>query len=386
MCLAAAPASASPAQAGSTDGRATMEAVILDVTVNGVRGGEPVLLLKDAGGRLYAPREALTRWRIRLGEPGFTQEGIAYYPLSGGSGLVSKIVEADQTLHLTADARLLEPTSFSYQATHPGPMTPSAVGGFLNYDLLGLVADGGVMLSGAVELGMFTPFGVGVSNFVGQWRGKHARLTRLDTSWTWDDPARLRSVRIGDSISRGGVGGAPLRFGGIQLSRDFAVQPGFVTLPLPSLAGSAAVPSIVDVYVNNVLADSRGVPPGPFQITGVPVVTGGGEVQLVVRDLLGREVLLSQSYYTGGELLRRGLRDYSYEAGFLRRDFGRRSNDYGDFLLAATHRYGLSDKVTGELHAEATADVQIGGAGATAALPASACLRRRSCSATPLWV
>jgi outer membrane usher protein len=346
-----------------------MEPVILDVTVNGVPGGEPVLLLKDAGGRLYASREALARWRIRFAGPGFTRDGIVYYPLGGVSGLVGKLVEADQTLHLTAEARLLEPTSLSYQATDPGPMTPSAVGGFLNYDLLGMVADGEVTLSGAVELGVFTPLGVGVSNFVGRWRGKHAELTRLDTNWTWDDPARLRSFRIGDSISRGGVGGAPLRFGGIQLSRDFAVQPGFVTLPLPSVAGSAAVPSVVDVYVNNVLADSRDVPPGPFRIAGVPVATGGGEVQLVVRDLLGREVLLSQSYYTGGELLRRGLHDYSYEAGLLRHNFGRKSNDYGGILLAATHRYGFSDQFTGELHVEATADVQVGGAGATAALP-----------------
>lgn len=337
--------------------------------VNGVAGGEPVLLLKGRGDALHATEEALTRWRLKSTGTGFVHEGETYFPLIGVAGLRIELVEATQTLHLTADAGLIEATALTYQPHDPGPMTPSAVGGFLNYDLLGQLSDGDLTLNGAVELGAFTRHGVGVSSFVGKWGDARAELTRLETSWTFEDPARLRSWRVGDSITRGGVGGAPLRFGGLQLSRNFTVQPGFVTVPLPSLQGSAAVASIVDVYVNNVLTDSRHVPPGPFEITGVPVVTGGGEVQLVVRDVLGRELLVSQPYYTARELLRSGLHDYSYELGFLRQNFGRKSNDYGELLLAATHRYGFSDSVTGEVHLEATGDVQSAGAGASVVLP-----------------
>lgn len=369
LCLAAPSARAWGQPDGVAKPSHAVEAAILDVTVNGVPGGEPVLLLKGSGGQLYAPEEALNRWRLKRTGSAITHEGSVYYPLSEIPGLRLELIEATQTLLVTAEAGLLQTTAVSYQAPDPGPMTRSALGGFLNYDLLGQLSDGDVTLNGAVELGAFTPHGAAVSSFIGQWRGNQADLTRLETSWTFDDPARMRSLRVGDSISRGGVGGAPLRFGGIQLSRNFAVQPGFVTLPLPSLDGSAAVPSIVDVYVNNVLTDSRDVPPGPFEITGVPVVTGSGDVQLVVRDLLGREVLLSQSYYAAPQLLRQGLHDYSYELGFLRRNFARRSNDYGDFLLSATHRYGFSDSLTGEVHVEATADVQLAGAAASIVVP-----------------
>ena len=87
------------------------------------------------------------------------------------------------------------------------------------------------------------------------------------------------------------------------------------------------MPSVVDVYVNNTLQGSSQVAPGPFELSNIPVPSGNGTVQLVVRDLLGREVVSEQNYYASSLLLRRGLHDFSYEAGFLRRDFGRRATN-----------------------------------------------------------
>ncbi len=66
---------------------------------------------------------------------------------------------------------------------------------------------------------------------------------------------------------------------------------------MPSIAGSAALPSTVDVLINNRRGATSSVQPGPFEITDVPIVTGAGQVQLVVRDLLGRETVISQGYY-----------------------------------------------------------------------------------------
>jgi outer membrane usher protein len=179
----------------------------------------------------------------------------------------------------------------------------------------------------------------------------------------------MTSLRIGDSIMRGGVGGGPLRFGGIQWARDFSVAPTFITIPLPTLTGSAAIPSVVDVLVNNRLQAQRDVQPGPFEFTNLPVLTGAGEVQLVVRDALGRESVTTQRYYAASHMLRRGLHDFSYELGFLRDDYGFRSNDYGALAGAATHRYGLTDTLTGEVHIEATEKTQVAGAAASLALP-----------------
>lgn len=366
--LATTAAPASPGAPSSVVGGA-LEHALLTVSVNGAPAGDPIALLRGPGNSLYAPESALAAWRLgAAAAPAITRDGVRYVSLGAIPGLTLDLVEATQTLTITADPRLLGRTRLSYAPVELGEEVTSGTGAFLNYDLSGQFADRATTLGGALEAGIFTAFGVGISAFVGRWGGGGGELLRLDSNWTVDDPANKRSLRFGDSISRGGVGGGPLRFGGIQLARNFAVAPGFVTIPLPSLSGSAAVPSIVDVYVNDALRDSRDVPAGPFELVDVPIVSGNGDVQLVVRDLLGRETLYSQSYYSAPSLLRKGLHDYSYETGFLRRSFGRRSNDYGALMVSATHRYGFTDSVTGEIHAEATAAVQTAGIGGNVAV------------------
>src|SRR6185295_4742366 len=160
----------------------------------------------------------------------------------------------------------------------------------------------------------------------------------------------------------------PVRFAGIQYARNFAVQPGYITMPLPGVSGSAAIPSVVDVYVNSTLQGQQQVSPGPFELRNVPVPSGGGRVQLVIHDLLGREIVSEQSYYASAQLLRGGLHDFSWEAGFLREAFGRRSNRYGSFFASTTHRYGFSDRMTGEATAQLSKSTQMAGAAMTAIL------------------
>src|SRR3954465_6114655 len=55
-------------------------------------------------------------------------------------------------------------------------------------------------------------------------------------------------------------------------------------------------------------------------------------------------------------MLRQGLHDFSYEVGKLRHHYAVRSNDYGDWAAVATHRYGVTDWLTLEGHAEGMAD------------------------------
>lgn len=342
--------------------------VLLSVGVNGSSPGEPMMLLMGDNRTVFAPEDALKAWRLKPWRPALRRDGVDYYALNGVTGLEFAILEPIQILLITASPELLEETTVPVYARETVPMTPSATGGFLNYEAVTQLVSGKVGLDGLVEAGLFTPRGVALSNFVGHWNGRGAGLTRLETSWTHDDPERMRFLRLGDSVSRGGLGSNPVRFAGVQLARDFSTQPGFISIPLPSVSGSSEVPSLVDIYVNNTLTGTRNLPPGPFRIENIPVVTGGGEVELVVHDLLGRETLLRQNYYTAPQLLRRDLTDYSLEAGFLRRDFGRASFDYGSAMASATYRHGFSDAFTGEMHVEASPQARMGGAGATVAI------------------
>ena len=140
---------------------------------------------------------------------------------------------------------------------------------------------------------------------------------------------QLASLRLGDSISGASSWGGAVRFGGAQWATNFSLQPGFVTFPLPGISGEAALPSTVDLYVDSALRMRRQVPSGPFSIQDLPVPSGRGDARLVVRDILGREQIITQPFDTNSRLLKQGLHDYSYELGFVRRDFGIDSNNYG---------------------------------------------------------
>jgi outer membrane usher protein len=82
------------------------------------------------------------------------------------------------------------------------------------------------------------------------------------------------------------------------------------------------------------------------------MITGLRDMRLVVRDMLGREQTISQPYYASPSLLQKNLQEYSYEIGSIRNNYGLNSNDYGRWFAVGTHRLGLSEYFTGELHTE----------------------------------
>jgi outer membrane usher protein len=61
-------------------------------------------------------------------------------------------------------------------------------------------------------------------------------------------------------------------------------------------------------------------------------------------------------YVRYDSMLKQGLQDFSYEAGFLRRNYAVESSDYGDWAAVATHRYGVTNWLTLEGHGEVMAD------------------------------
>jgi len=315
------------------------------------------------GGRWLVRGEDLRRWRLRLPETEPLMRGEdAWYPLDAMPGLAYSVDAATQTMSMDIPAGLYDPSLVAERPDYLDP-TPSPPGGFLNYDVAAERRDGQTHTNALLEMGAFKASGSLLGTFLaGEWQDG-LRLKRLDTTWTQDRPAARTSLRLGDAIS-GTTGWArSVRFGGVQWATNFDTQPTLVTYPQPGIAGEAALPSTVDLYINDALRSRQEVPAGPFTLQDLPVMTGQGEMSLVVRDVLGRERVISAPYYASPRLLRAGLHDYSYEMGFVRRDYGLSSNGYGRFLAVGTHRLGLSDRLTGEAHAELQRDQQTFGLG-----------------------
>jgi len=349
----------------------------LDVTING-QPTQTVVSFYQRDGRLFADLEDLSQLgletrnlqnlpglkRIRLNR---VQSGEArLIALDQVPGLQYHYDSSRQSIALIANDQLVAPNQIGRRA---GSVVPAAAdtGLVLNYDaFLQGSPDRGVAttLSLSNEERLFSRLGIFDNTGVARAGGGLDPYTRLDSIWHYDDPQKLTTAQAGDAISSSLSWTRAVRLGGFQFRRNFALRPDLITFPLPTLSGSAAVPSSVDLYVNNVRQFSSDVPSGPFVINNPVALTGGGEARLVVRDELGREVSETLPIYVDNRMVASGLNNYSLEGGFLRRNYGVSSFDYGQTpSLSGSWRRGLSDALTFESHGEGTAGLYNAGAG-----------------------
>ena len=351
----------------------------LDVSVNGAPTGSWVLL--ERAGVLYAPLEAIEEWRVsvRPTTPALSFRGQTYLPLTVIPGFESRLNLANQSMELVFSPAAFAATRMAGDAASRPALSPGLPAAFLNYDLsyttsAHRTAPSTRELGALVELGASGDWGVLTSSHVGRNLTSADAATprsvrRLETSYSRNFLDSGTSVRLGDSTTRSGLWGRPVYFGGVQLSRNFGLTPGFMSQPLPSIKGISSAPSTVELYINDALRQTSQVPTGPFAIDNFPLLAGAGQARVVVRDLLGRETVLVQPFFTHANLLEQGLTDWSTEIGAVRRDLGLENTSYGQRFASGLLRHGVSQSLTLEGHTELGSETQGVGGGLTCALP-----------------
>lgn len=262
-------------------------------------------------------------------------------------------------LTLAAPVSAFQTTKLALGDGRATALQRSTPGAYLNYDASFTRAEGnrntiGVLMEG---VGFDGPDSL-VSGAVLVNDRLTRQTVRTESYWRRDLPGRMEALVLGDAIGSGSAWSRPVRYGGIRFARDFSLAPGYLTYSMPALQGSAALPSTVDVIVNNQRRSKLEVGPGPFDLTNVPVVSGSGEVNLVVRDLRGVETVVTQKYYLSPRLLAPGLSDYSLDAGRLRRNFGQPDSGYGASFVAGAYRYGITPVLTAGGRVEAQRERQ----------------------------
>ena len=329
------------------------EVLLLDVTVNGQRLADVVRAEQWPDAGLLMPAEAWAEARlIPPAQVHALSDGTPAYALDSLPGATYRLNRQSLHLEISAPASAFVGSTLGPQGALAVMPPRSESGALLNYDLSLAYSGGAAVSSGAIlEAIAFNRFGNFASSVLVRNQGATRTAQRLDTFWRYDMPERLEALVVGDTVGAGGGWSRPARYGGVRWSRDFGMRPGFLTFPQPTLAAEAALPSTVEVLVNNARRVSQAIPPGPFELSNVPVVTGAGEINLVVRDLLGRETTVRQSYYASPRLLAPGLTDFSLEAGRLRLGYGRDSH-YGDAFASGALRGGLTPGLTGEVRLE----------------------------------
>lgn len=312
--------------------------------------------------RIYLPERDLERLGLRLPDASpLIRDGTRHFSLGAITDLEYRVDQPQQELHISGPASIFRPHAIRHTPRRHPP-TPGPGGAFLNYDLHAQQRGSeSVHASGLFETRLFAGEGSAGSTWLLRDRGDDREWLRLETEWTLDRPDQNRRLRIGDSVTRPGAWGSPMRFGGIQWGSDYSLDPYFSTTAAPTVTGETPLPSTLELYVDNQLALRRDVPPGPFEIRDPPVVTGEGEMQLVVRDLLGREQVVSRPFHASPRLLKPGLTDHQVALGRLRRDYGRASSRYGTGFVTGQIRHGLHPGLTIEGRTEVAEDQRTGG-------------------------
>lgn len=367
---AAVAANRAPAEAALTvDASGGMSAVgatdlYLSVTINGADKG--LAHFGDRNGSLLAT--AATLRALGLIVPAGTPDPVT---LASLDGVKIDYDAAQQTLAIVAPLKMLSLPTHVLDVRDVQPhRASSSPGVLLNYDLYGTWDEhNGDTLSAYTELRAFNDHGVlsstALSRFMRTDGADQDSTVRLDTSWSTSFPDSMLTLRLGDTLTSATAWSRPTRIGGVQFGTNFALQPYFVTAPLPQFIGSATLPSQVELYIDGMKQYSGQIPAGNFRLDTLPNINGAGQAQMVLTDALGQVTTLNFSIYNTRALLKQGLSDWSAELGFVRENYGLQSFDYGnDPVASGTWRHGVSNTFTAEAHGEATnglIDAGVGG-------------------------
>ena len=335
--------------------------VYLEVDLNGQRTSL-IVQFRELNGHLAATGKDLSNIGIAIDRLGIADT--ADVQLDAIPGLRYRYDAARQAIDLQVPDNIRKPYTFNTRELTATPRATSSRGIVVNYDAFAQ-SDTDAQLAVWSEERYFDPTSVFSNTGIAYlYRNQH-RYARYDTSWSMSNPDTLNTTQIGDTISSSLAWSRSIRISGFQWRSNFALRPDLVTFPVPALGGSAVVPSSVDLYINSVRQYSGNVPSGPFIVNSVPDITGAGQATVITHDALGRTVATSVPLYVDTRLLASGLSSYSFEAGFLRRDYGIDSFDYNPRpAMSGSARYGVNDFVTLEGHAEATGGLYNAGGGA----------------------
>src|SRR5262245_31249365 len=375
LALALAISSLSPAQRGAR--AETQQPLQLEVYINDTPTELVGSFVRMSDGRIAAEYSELRE--LGLKAQAAASGAATLIVVDELPGVTYRYDEPNQKLYVNAGDEQRISKVYDARAGMDRPIVvQNEYGAVLNYMLFGATQtqagkNNPLGFSGAnatVDARFFSPYGtLTQTGIIGTTTGRESDALRLETAFTYSDPESMRTYRAGDTISSGLAWTRSIRLGGLQVQRNFGLRPDLVTLPLPAFSGSAAVPSTVDVYVNNLKTYSQQVGSGPYQITNVPGLSGGGTARVVLRDASGREVETTLPFYKSPRLLREGLTDFSVEAGFPRIGYGIESNSYVRSPAgSASVRHGLYDWLTLEGHFEGGNGLYNGGFGAAASL------------------
>ncbi|MGK3624530.1 fimbria/pilus outer membrane usher protein [Acinetobacter sp. A11] len=335
--------------------------LFLNISINSDASEDLVAVKQSKDGKLYIRSGTLKTLRIKMDEHIPDNQWVCINDLNG---IQFKYLENEQSLNLKVPSNMLTGYSVDLsgqQVTNPNLLKMKPLNAaILNYSLYNTITNDENVFSGTAE-GIFNSaignFSSGVLyNGSNENSYSHEKWVRLESKWQYVDPEKIRIYTLGDFISNSPDWGSSVRLAGFQWSSAYSQRGDIVTSALPQFSGSAALPSTLDLYVNQQKIYSGLVPSGPFDIKQLPFISGN-EVTLVTTDATGQQSITKKPYYFSSKILAKGINEFSVDVGVPRYNYGLYSNDYDDATFASgAIRYGYSNSLTLSGGAEASTD------------------------------
>jgi len=335
--------------------------LFLKISINSSISTDLISVRQDQDRKLYIRSRDLKVLRVKMDEQTPDNQWVCIDELKG---IQFKYLENEQALNLQVPSNILTDYSVDLngqQVTSPHLLKMKPLNAaILNYSLYNTITNDENVFSGSAE-GIFNStignFSSGVLyNGSNETSYSHEKWVRLESKWQYVDPEKIRIYTLGDFISNSSDWGSSVRLAGFQWSSAYTQRGDLVTSALPQFSGSAALPSTLDLYVNQQKIYSGLVPSGPFDIKQLPFISGN-EVTLVTTDATGQQSITKQAYYFSSKILAKGINEFSVDVGVPRYNYGLFSNDYDDATFASgAIRYGYSNSLTLSGGAEASTD------------------------------
>lgn len=179
-----------------------------------------------------------------------------------------------------------------------------------------------------------------------------SNFIRLQTSIYKDDRKNMTRLILGDFITPSDAFSGGINIGGISYSKNFKLDPYFVYRPTLSLKGAVKNKSTLEVYLDGVPIRRESISPGEFELKDIYYYHGQRELEIVIKDSFGRIEREIYPFYFTDTLLKKGISEFSYNLGFVRKNYGSKSNEYESLILNLYHKYGYNDRINIGLSSE----------------------------------
>lgn len=326
--------------------------IVVSVQLNTEEKGEYFVVIEDDGNFLVKAEDLAEIGLHDIDGEIISFQGDEYLSLKTLKKVSFELDEANLILQLDADPGLFPEQIVNMSPTRRETVyQPREKSIFFNYGIdyataYGAYSNDSDFLTLTNELGVRYKDVLFLNDLVYTDTSGKDKFTRLQTSFTYDLREPMQRFIFGDFIASSGTLGGQTNMGGVSFSKVYRINPYFFENPLYDYSGFLTLPSDVDFYVDGVRLKTEHFSPGKFELRNFEGSGGGRDIEVVIRDSLGREQRIDSPFYFSDQLLREGLHEYSYNLGFLRKDFSQDSNNYSDLVTSAWHRYGYTDDVS----------------------------------------